>query len=65
MSNTTEIDRLAYSVPDAARMLGISPRAIYNRLANGELRSFRVGPRRLISLDALKDYIRTRESEAS
>ena len=65
MQPTSDSERLAHSVPDAARMLGISPRAVYNRIATGEIRTFRVGPRRLISTDALREYIRNRETAAS
>ena len=65
MQSNTDLNPLAYSVPDAARLLGLSPRAIYNRIATGEIRSFKVGPRRLISRDSLREFIANRESEAA
>ena len=62
---TIDTGPLAYSVPDAARKLGISPRAIYNRIGSGEIKSFKVGPRRLISDEALRKFISASEAAAS
>ena len=56
---------LAVSVDTASQMLGLSRRTIYTRINNGELPSFRVGPRRLISMQALRDFISAREAEAA
>ncbi|MGB5759070.1 MAG: helix-turn-helix domain-containing protein [Acidimicrobiales bacterium] len=40
--------QLAYSVPDAAAMIGISRRTCYELMTSGQLRSVKLGRRRLI-----------------
>jgi len=47
-------ERLAYTVPDAARALGISERSIYNRIYDGTLPRVRIGRRNLIPAAALR-----------
>lgn len=54
--------RLAASPREAARLLGISPRHIYSAIAMGELRSYAVGRRSLVELDAIRDWLRSRPS---
>ena len=57
---------VAYDVPEVLRRLGVTRPTIYRFLRSGELRSFRLGTRRLVSADALAQFIRARESaEAS
>ena len=57
---------VAYDVPEVLRRLGVTRPTIYRFLRSGELRSFRLGSRRLVSAEALAEFIRTRESvEAS
>lgn len=50
-------DRLAYSVPDVCRLLGIAPATLYRIIARGQLRSVRMGGRRLILRDDLHTYL--------
>lgn len=52
----------AYDVPEVLRRLSVTRPTIYRFLRSGELRSFRLGSRRLISSEALADFIRSRES---
>lgn len=52
----------AYDVPEVLRRLSVTRPTIYRFLRSGELRSFRLGSRRLISSEALADFIRARES---
>jgi excisionase family DNA binding protein len=54
--------QLAYSVPDAAAMIGISRRTCYELMTSGQLRSVKLGRRRLVRhtdlvafVDALAD----------
>jgi excisionase family DNA binding protein len=47
----------AVSGKEAARRLGISPRAVARLLASGELPSLRVGRRRLVPLGALERFL--------
>ena len=53
---------VVYDVPEAMRRLGITRPTIYRFLRSGELRSFRLGSRRLVSAEALREFIRARES---
>ncbi len=57
--------RLAVSVDDAARILSVSRRHIYDLLEAGELSSFTSGRRRLIRVSELERYIAEREGEAA
>jgi excisionase family DNA binding protein len=45
-------------VREAAARLGVSERTIRALIASGELRSLRVGRRRLVPVDAIADYVR-------
>ena len=56
---------VAYDVAEVLRRLGVTRPTIYRFLNSGELRSFRLGTRRLVSADALADFIRTREEAES
>lgn len=38
------------TVPSAARRLGVTPRTLYRRIANGDLTAYRSGPR-ILRLD--------------
>ena len=48
MLDTPEIEPLTYSPGGAARRIGMSTRAVYGLIASGELRSFKIGKRRLV-----------------
>lgn len=56
--------RQGYPVPEAAQQIGVSRATAFAEIAAGRLRSFRVGRRRLVSADAIRDYIRQAESVA-
>jgi excisionase family DNA binding protein len=47
MTNTPA-QPLAHSVPDAARLLGIGRTKLYELIDTGELRTIRLGSRRLV-----------------
>jgi excisionase family DNA binding protein len=53
-------ERLALSVEEAARLVGISRRQIYEEITRGRLRTVKVGKRRLVPHDDLKHWLRTR-----
>lgn len=53
---------LAHSIPEACRILGAGRSTIYELIAAGELRSFRIKSRRLISAEALAQFVREREA---
>ena len=53
---------LAYGVNDAAAALGIKRSKLCEIIAADEIKSFKVGRRRLISRVALEEFIATREA---
>lgn len=50
-------DRLLYSVPDAAAQLSISPRAMERLISDGEVDTVKIGRRRLVPDDSMREYI--------
>jgi excisionase family DNA binding protein len=48
---------LLYSIKRAALRLGISVGKVYQLLGTGEVRSVKIGRRRLIPRDALEEYV--------
>lgn len=46
-------DRIAYSITDAAAAVGISRSTLYTLMGTGDLPTFKIGKRRLISAEAL------------
>ncbi len=63
MSNHVNSDRLAHSVEQGRRRIGVSRQTYYNLINAGKLRTFKVGDRRLTSEDALEECIRLLEAE--
>ncbi len=58
-------ERAAYTVQEARTLLGgIAHATIYKLIDTGELRTFRIGRRRLIGVDAIRDYIARAEQRA-
>lgn len=51
-------ERLAYSVDEAARLIGISRDLLYDEMRRGKLVSRKIGRRRVITRQALKQYLR-------
>jgi excisionase family DNA binding protein len=49
-----EGEKLAYSVAEAARVLGLSHSMIYDQLRTGRLDSLKVGRRRIITRDHIE-----------
>jgi excisionase family DNA binding protein len=54
VARTERVDRL-YSIADACRLLGIRRTALYGLIARGEVRSLKVGGRRLVSGHAIAE----------
>ena len=55
----------AYSIAEAAKRLGISYDLLGRIIGRGEIRSMKVGGRRLISSYALTEYVADREFATS
>jgi len=54
---TDTLPPLAHSPDRAAQRLGVSTRSVYNLIACGELRSFKIGKRRLITDPELQEFV--------
>jgi excisionase family DNA binding protein len=52
-TSAASIDRITFSIPEAASALGVCPRTIYSLMGSGNLRTIRIGRRRLIPRDEL------------
>ncbi len=63
MANTTEIKPLAVSPTEAARIAGIGRTMLYEEITADRIRSLKVGKRRLITIEAIKDWLKAREAE--
>ncbi len=49
--------RVLYSVRETAKLIAVSERSVYNLLERGELKSVRIGGRRLVRRDELDSFI--------
>ena len=58
------MERLTYSVVEAAAVLGISRRSVYELLGSGSLRSVKIGNRRLIRHADLERFVAELEDVA-
>jgi excisionase family DNA binding protein len=69
MTDTTELitqaaQILAVSPNEAARLCSIGRTTLYAALSSGELKSVKIGTRRLITLDALRDWLKRNETRS-
>jgi excisionase family DNA binding protein len=55
---------LAVSPSEASRMLGVGRTLLYAELAAGSIPSFSIGRRRLIRVEALREWIAKREASS-
>lgn len=62
INQTTQI--IAVSPNEAARLCSIGRTTLYAALSSGELKSVKIGTRRLITLDALRDWLKRNEAPA-
>lgn len=70
MTNLSEIQTIAAALQplavapnEAARMMSIGRTMLYEEIASGRLRSGKIGKRRLITIEAIKDWLKAREVE--
>lgn len=56
--------RLAYSIKQAAVMVGLGKSKLYELIRAGELPTVMVGNRRLVRAEALSEFLRAREVRA-
>lgn len=60
----TTVQRLGYSFAETANMLGVSRPYVYSLLEQGELKSFRLGRRHIVTAESLHALV-TRKTEAA
>jgi excisionase family DNA binding protein len=58
------IEKLGYSVEEAAETMGIGRTTVYELLGSGELDSIKVGRRRVILADDIRAYFASRRASA-
>lgn len=66
MTNSVEprspMPPMAVSPDEAARLAGIGRTTLYAALAKGEIPSIKIGTRRLIRVDAIRDWLARNET---
>lgn len=65
MNTHTPETKIGHSIGEVAELTGLCRQTLYNEINNGALRSFKVGRRRLISPQALHDWVRSREQDTA
>lgn len=59
-----EVERLAYSPTEAAKVLGVSKPTVYTLIRRQGFPSLKVGTRTLIPADGLREWLRQQSGEA-
>jgi len=65
MSDENTIDPIVLSIPNAAKFVGLGKSSIQKAVNKGELRSLKYGKRRLITKEALKQWIQELEKQTT
>ncbi|MCU1750069.1 helix-turn-helix domain-containing protein [Pseudomonas sp. 6D_7.1_Bac1] len=65
MEQAHQIAPLSVSVEDAARIVGYSRSGVYELIASGDLKAFKLGRRRLILMAELKAWIERAAKEGA
>ena len=53
------MDKLAYSITEAAQVLGVSRPTVYALIKQQGFPVFQIGGRKLVSVEGLRDWIRS------
>ncbi|MFK7878085.1 MAG: helix-turn-helix domain-containing protein [Paracoccaceae bacterium] len=61
MTHTTPQQPIAVSPDEAARLAGVGRTTLYAALAKGDLKSIKIGTRRLIKVSAIHDWLQENE----
>lgn len=59
-----ETNKIAYRIDEAVKATGLGRTFLYERMASGELKSIKVGARRLILREDLLEFLRLPEGRA-
>ena len=65
MNHQSAVNPLSVGVEDGARMIGVARSMFYEILARGELKSFKLGRRRLVLVKDMEAYINRQARENS
>ena len=65
MNGQLAVNPLSVGVEDGARMIGVARSMFYEILARGELKSFKLGRRRLVLVKDMEAYINRQARENS
>lgn len=57
--------KFAYTVPEAAAAVGLGRSKLYEMMKAGEVRSFRIGTRRLIAAEELAELVERKRHECA
>jgi excisionase family DNA binding protein len=60
-TSSPNLEPLAVSPGEAARLAGLGRTTIYEALGSGDLKSMKIGKRRLITVAALRDWLSSHE----
>lgn len=55
------VERVALSRQEVAEALGVSAETVKKLMASGEIESFTIGARRLVTVAAVKDFVERRQ----
>jgi len=68
MTTTKQINQatppIAVSLDEAARLVGIGRTSLYAALAKGDLKSIKIGTRRLIKIEAIHEWLASYQTYA-
>ena len=60
----SKIEALAHSPDRAGQRIGISTRAVYTAIATGDLKSYKIGKRRLITDTECQRFVQRKSEQA-
>jgi len=58
-------ERISYNVDEAVSATGLNRTAFYAAIAKNQIKTFKVGRRRMVSARALREFIDAREKEGT
>jgi len=62
---TNQKEKLSYNVDEALAATGLNRNALYRAISANQIKTFKVGKRRMVSARALREFIEAREKESS
>lgn len=65
MRSETQFEPLAYSVDEAAQVLGVSKPTLYKYVHREDFPSFKLGNRTLVSVNGLREWIARQSGESA